>query len=122
MPRPLEAGTLSVLAVGYRESRLTVGPSPSPALAVTLDAVDPLAKVPVRAMERNPGGPTADSDLSFRGTRTGPRTLQTVGKVRADADARESAPARAPVAFAREAQRAAGKTPATEAWTAARGG
>lgn len=119
LPRPQQSGTLSVLAVGFRESRLTVGPSSSQALAVTLNAVDPLAKVPVRELERYPGGPTADSDLGFRGTRTGPVTLQIDGKVRADAYARESAPARASVAFAREAQKAAEKTPTTEAWTVA---
>ena len=95
LPRPLEAGTLSVLAVGYRESRLTVGPSGSVPLAVTLQAVDPLARSTSRALDAS------------------------AGKVRADTYARESAAARASVAFAREAQRAAEKTPTTEAWTVA---
>ncbi len=106
VPQPGQAATLSVLAVGFRERRLTVGPSSTQALVVTLEAVDPLGK--------------SRSALGVvRKTNTSPLSDALAGKVRADVYARESAPARASVAFAREAQALAERSPSSEAWTVA---
>lgn len=106
LPQPKQAGMLSVLAVGFRESRLTVGPSSTQPLAVTLEAVDPLRK----------GGSALGT---ARTPITSPLTDALAGKVRGDAYLRESAPARAAVAYAREAQTLAEKSPSGELWTLA---
>lgn len=106
LPQPRQAGMLSVLAVGFRESRLTVGPSSTQSLAVTLEAIDPLRK----------GGSALGT---ARTPITSPLTDALAGKVRGDAYLRESAPARAAVAYAREAQTLAEKSPSSELWTLA---
>lgn len=120
LPAPSAAGTLSVLAVGFRETRLSLGAKSSEPLAVTLEAVDALAKTPVAVSQDNGGKLDAGKDrqaFGGRATALAPPSQNALGKIRADAYARESAPARASVAFAREAQLAAEKAPSTEAWT-----
>lgn len=106
LPPATQAGTLSVLAVGFRESRLTVSPSTPRSLAVTIDPVSVLGK------------PSSTLGLTGKPSATAPSDA-LAGKLRADTYSGEVATTRASVAFARDAEARAVKTPTTAAWSAA---